>query len=140
MKKFTKALSEILTAAVILGTAAMPVSAFDPPEEGTYIGWEYYPNGWHYTYVEYYEDDDEPSDPYCCECDGVIYVFDRATWCAKEKYSGRITLADGKTYRYFKDGLPYTGWTKYKSGRKKYYLDGFAVNENFFYRREALRL
>lgn len=132
MKKLSKALSAVMSAAVIFGTAAMPVSAFDPPDEGTYIGWEYSSNGWHYTYVEYYEDDEEPSDPYCCAYDGVIYVFDRTTWCAKEKYSGRITWYDNETYRYFKDGLPYTGWTKYKSGKRKYFLDGFAVTGNFF--------
>ena len=132
MKKISKTFSAIMAAAVIFSTAAIPVSAFDPPDEGTYIGWEYHPDGWYYTYAEYYEDDDEPSETYLWGRDGVMYVFDRATGYAKEKYSGRITYADGETYRYFKDGLPYTGWTKYKSGRKKYYLDGFAVKEDLF--------
>lgn len=54
MKKLTKTLSAMLSAAVIFSTAVMSVSALDPPDEGTYIGWEYHDNGWYYTYGEYY--------------------------------------------------------------------------------------
>lgn len=112
----------------------MHAYAFDPPEEGTYIGWEYDCNGWYYTYGEYYADDDdgEPAETYLREIDGVMYVFDSATGYAKERYNGRITEFNDSWYCYYKDGLPYTGWTKYKSGKKKYYLDGFAVKEDFF--------
>lgn len=135
MKKLTKTLSAILAAAVIFGTSAMSVCALDPPDEGTYIGWEYHDNGWYYTYGEYYIDDDDGSsaaETYLREIDGVMYVFDKATGYAKDRYDGRITVLKDGTYCYYKDGLPYTGWTKYKNEKKKYYLDGFAVKEDFF--------
>lgn len=132
MKKIKKIFSAILAAAVIFGTDIMPVSAFDPPDEGTYIGWEYHDNGWYYTYAEYYEDDEDTSETYCWGTDGVMYVFDKATGYAKDRYNGQITVLKDGTYKYYRDGLPYTGWTKYKNGKKKYYLDGFAVKEDFF--------
>lgn len=134
MKNLKKTISAILAAAVIFSTSSVPVSAFDPPDENDYIGWEYHDGGWYYTYGEYYADDDdgEPAETYLREIDDVMYVFDSATGYAKERYNGRITEFDDSTYRYYKDGLPYTGWTKYKGGKKKYYLDGFAVREDFF--------
>lgn len=94
MKKLTKTLSAMLSAAVIFSTAVMSVSALDPPDEGTYIGWEYHDNGWYYTYGEYYIDDDDGSntdETYLREIDGVMYVFDKATGYAKDRYGDHVS-------------------------------------------------
>lgn len=131
MKKFTRALTAALAAAVLCtcGVSAGDVSAFDPPDDDDYIGWEYYPDGWHYTYAEYFEDDEDEdgnlSETYLMERDGVLCVFDRATGYVKGKYTGRL----GEWYS--KDGLPYTGWTKTKSGKRSYFLEGYMVSEDF---------
>ncbi|MCM1329112.1 MAG: hypothetical protein NC253_06675 [Ruminococcus sp.] len=115
MKNLRKTLSAILAAAVIFCTAATPVSAFDPPEEGTYIGWEHTPKGWTYTFIDFYE-------PYC-EIDGVLYDFDGGICTGR--HNGYVSYGEVKMY--YSDGLPYTGWTKNKKGERKYFLDGCSV-------------
>lgn len=79
MKKLTKALSAMLSAAVIFSTAVMSVSALDPPDEGTYIGWEYHDNGCN------------TDETYLREIDGVMYVFDKATGYAKDRYGDHVS-------------------------------------------------
>ena len=125
MKNFAKTFSAIISAAVIFGTTAMRVAAFDPPAEGTYIGWERCPNGWTYTFVEF---DEEPYR----NIDGVMYDFDPSNqYCCSGKHNGWADYSGIKNYRYYRDGLPYTGWLKNKSGARKYVLDGYLVKGDF---------
>lgn len=113
MKNIKKTISAIMAAAVIFGTAATSVSAFDPPAEGTYIGWEHTSGGWTYTFTDY--------DELYCKIDGVLYDFNE--YICTGRHNGFISF--GKTKMYYVDGLPYTGWTKNKKGERKYYLDGY---------------
>lgn len=126
MKNFANKLAAVLAAAVMTVSAAgTSVCAFDPPAEGTYIGWEHSPNGWTYTFAEF---DDEPYR----EIDGVMYDFDPSDkYVCSGKHSGWTDYNGIKKYRYYHDGLPYTGWTKTKSGKRKYFLDGFPVKGDF---------
>lgn len=125
MKKFAQRFTAVLAAVMTVSAAGISVCALDPPEEGTYIGWEYSQNGWTYTFAEY---DDEPYR----EIDGVMYDFDPSDqYCCSGKHSGWTDYNGIKKYRYYHDGLTYTGWTKNKSGKRKYFLDGFPVKGEF---------
>ena len=126
MKNLANKLAAVLAAAVMTVSAAgISVCAFDPPEEGTYIGWEHSPNGWTYTFAEF---DDGPYR----KIDGVMYDFDPSdNYVCSGKHSGWTDYNGIKKYRYYHDGLPYTGWTKTKSGKRKYFLDGFPVKGDF---------
>lgn len=115
MKNLRKTLSAVLAAAVIFCTVGTPVSAFDPPVEGTYIGWEHTPKGWTYTFTDF----DEPY----CEIDGVLYDFDGGICTGR--HNGYVSFGGVKMY--YSGGLPYTGWTKNKKGERKYFLDGYSV-------------
>lgn len=121
MKKFTKQLSAILTAAVMTVSAAgMSVSAKTDTEK--YTGWVSSENGWQYM------SNGSPYKEKSREVDGVVYDFSMNGYCIG-KYTGWRSESGIK--RRYSEGLPYTGWTKSKDGSRKYFLDGYAVTGDF---------
>lgn len=120
MKNFVKQLSAILTAAVMTVSAAVgTVSAQDGQQEeaSKYTGWA--TSGEHWQYLA----DGEPYNSGTYKIDGVMCDFS-----LKGYYTG--TYSGWKNNHCYKDGLPYTGWTETKDGRK-YCLDGCAVTGEF---------
>ncbi|MDE7303437.1 MAG: hypothetical protein K2N60_09000 [Oscillospiraceae bacterium] len=125
MKNFANKFTAVLAAVMMTVSAAGISVCALAPISWTYIGWEQSPNGWTYTYVEF---DEEPYR----EIDGVMYDFDPSDkYVCSGKHSGWTDYNGIKKYRYYHDGLPYTGWTKSKSGKRKYFLDGFPVKGDF---------
>ena len=130
MKKLAKQLKVIFSAAVmtvlsagILVSAAENAPAETAPtdtsqtETPKYTGWEPCETGWLYLR------DGVPitSDSY--RIDGVYYRFSVPGTCI-----GTVTGWSGK--RYYKDGLPHTGWVEDNAG-KQYFLDGYPVTGDF---------
>ncbi len=130
MKKLAKQLTVIFSAAVmtvlsagILVSAAENAPAETAPtdtsqtETPKYTGWEPCETGWLYLR------DGVPitSDSY--RIDGVYYRFSVPGTCI-----GTVTGWSGK--RYYKDGLPHTGWVEDNAG-KQYFLDGYPVTGDF---------
>lgn len=130
MKKLAKQLTVIFSAAVmtvlsagILVSAAENAPAETAPtdtsqtETPKYTGWEPCETGWLYLR------DGVPitSDSY--RIDGVYYRFSVPGTCI-----GTVTGWSGK--RYYKDGLPHTGWVEDNAG-KQYCLDGYPVTGDF---------
>lgn len=120
MKNFVKQLSAILTAAVMTVSAAVgTVSAQDGQQEEEtpkYTGWVTSDEYWQYL---------ADGEPYSgsLKIDDVLCNFS-----LKGYYTG--TYSGWKNNRCYKDGLPYTGWSETKDGRK-YCLDGYAVTGEF---------
>jgi hypothetical protein len=106
--KTTKSLSRILAA--IISSAMVISCAVQVSAEG----WENTGDAVTYTYQS-----GKKADSGLYRIDGVLYKFSGGNLVGK--YSGN-TVSSGVRRRY-KNGLPYTGWVKNKSGRK-YCLDG----------------
>jgi len=130
MKKLAKQLTVIFSAAVmtVLSAGILVSAAGNAPAETAptdtsqtetpkYTGWEPCETGWLYLR------DGVPitSDSY--RIDGVYYRFSVPGTCI-----GTVTGWSGK--RYYKDGLPHTGWVEDNAG-KQYCLDGYPVTGDF---------
>lgn len=126
MKKTLKQLTAIFIAAVMTFSAlGISVSAesentsaeTSAAEESKYTGWSFGETGWQYLSegVPY------ASDSY--RIDGVYYHFSLNGYCI-----GTVTGRSGK--RYYRDGLPYTGWIEDNAG-KQYCLNGYPVTGDF---------
>ena len=119
MRNLKRQVTAILTAAVMtLSAAAGTVSALDGQQEASkYTGWATSGEYWQYLA------DGEPYNSGAFKIDGVMCDFS-----LKGYYIG--TYSGWKNGRFYKDGLPYTGLTDTKDG-KKYCLDGYAVTGEF---------
>lgn len=127
MKNFLRPLTAIFTAAVMtFSSAGIFVSAAEknaPAETAAeetapkYTGWEPCETGWLYL------KDDVPITGGSCRINGVYYKFSVHGVCI-----GTVTGWAGK--RYYKDGLPHTGWVEDNAG-KQYCLDGYPVTGDF---------
>lgn len=127
MKKSAKQLTAIFTAAVmtfssagILVSAAEKNASAETAAEETapkYTGWEPCETGWLYL------KDGVPVTGGSCRINGVYYKFSVHGVCI-----GTVTGWAGK--RYYKDGLPHTGWVEDNAG-KQYCLNGYPVTGDF---------
>lgn len=127
MKKSAKQLTAIFTAAVMtFSSAGILVSAAEEnasaktaaeETEPKYIGWEPCEKGWLYL------KDGVPVTSDSCRINGVYYKFSVHGVCI-----GTVTGWSGK--RYYKDGLPHTGWVEDNAG-KQYCLNGYPVTGDF---------
>lgn len=126
MKKSARQLTTIFTAAVmtfssagILVSAAKNTSAETAAEETApkYTGWEPCETGWLYL------KEGVPITGGSCRINGVYYKFSVHGVCI-----GTVTGWAGK--RYYKDGLPHTGWVEDNAG-KQYCLDGYPVTGDY---------
>lgn len=119
MRNFKRQITAILTAAVMtFSAAAGTVYAQDEQQEEApkYTGWVTSGEYWQYIV------DGEPYSG-SLKIDDVLCNFS-----LKGCYTG--TYSGWKNNRCYKDGLPYTGWSETKDGRK-YCLDGYAVTGEF---------
>lgn len=99
MKNLVSKLTAVLAATVMTVSAAgMAVSADTETDTPKYTGWVSDKNGWQYLSegVPY------KNKPY--KIDGIYYDFSENGYC-EEKYSGW-----SKSGRYYRRGVPYTGW------------------------------
>lgn len=127
MKKSARQLTAIFTAAVMtFSSAGILVSAEEKnasaetaAEEtaAKYTGWEPCEKGWLYL------KDGVPVTSDSCRINGVYYDFSFPGPCI-----GTVTGWAGK--RYYKDGLPHTGWVEDNAG-KQYCLNGYPVTGDF---------
>lgn len=127
MKKSAKQLTAIFTAAVmtfssagILVSAAEKNASAETAAEETapkYTGWEPCEKGWLYL------KDGVPVANESYRINGIYYDFSFPGPCI-----GTVTGWAGK--RYYKDGLPHTGWVEDNAG-KQYCLDGYPVTGDF---------
>lgn len=138
MKKITKQLTAILTAAIMTVSLAGTAYADETPteaetatadteaatvstEDAKYTGWKLENGSW------YYFTDGEMQTAKRLKIDGVMHSFsERGTYMGK--YSGSAT-ENGKS-RYYSDGLPIDGWIEVNN-EKRYCLDGYSVNGEF---------
>lgn len=138
MKKITKQLTAILTAAIMTVSLAGTAYADETPTEAEtatadteaatvsteaakYTGWKLENGSW------YYFTDGEMQTAKRLKIDGVMHSFsERGTYMGK--YSGSAT-ENGKS-RYYSDGLPIDGWIEVNN-EKRYCLDGYSVNGEF---------
>lgn len=138
MKKITKQLTAILTAAIMTVSLAGTAYADETPTEAEtatadteaatvsteaakYTGWKLENGSW------YYFADGEMQTSQRLKIDGVMHSFsERGTYMGK--YSGSAT-ENGKS-RYYSDGLPIDGWIEVNN-EKRYCLDGYSVNGEF---------
>lgn len=138
MKKITKQLTAILTAAIMTVSLAGTAYADETPTEAEtatadteaatvsteaakYTGWKLENGSW------YYFTDGEMQTSQRLKIDGVMHSFsERGTYMGK--YSGSAT-ENGKS-RYYSDGLPIYGWIEVNN-EKRYCLDGYSVNGEF---------
>ena len=131
MKKITKQLTAILTAAIMTVSLAGTAYADETPTEAEtatvsteaakYTGWKLENGSW------YYFTDGAMQTSQRLKIDGVMHSFsERGTYMGK--YSGSAT-ENGKS-RYYSDGLPIDGWIEVNN-EKRYCLDGYSVKGEF---------
>lgn len=138
MKKITKQLTAILTAAIMTVSLAGTAYAYETKTEAEtadasaeastadteaakYTGWKLENGSW------YYFTDGEKQTSKRLKIDGVMHSFsERGIYTGK--YSGSAT-ENGKS-RYYSDGLPIDGWIEVNN-EKRYCLDGYSVNGEF---------
>lgn len=138
MKKITKQLTAILTAAIMTVSLAGTAYAYETKTEAEtaaasaeastadteaakYTGWKLENGSW------YYFTDGEKQTSKRLKIDGVMHSFsERGIYTGK--YSGSAT-ENGKS-RYYSDGLPIDGWIEVNN-EKRYCLDGYSVKGEF---------
>lgn len=116
---FTAAMMTFSSAGILVSAAEENASAETAAEETApkYTGWEPCETGWLYL------KDGVPVTSDSCRINGVYYKFSVHGVCI-----GTVTGWAGK--RYYKDGLPHTGWVEDNAG-KQYCLNGYPVTGDF---------
>lgn len=122
LQSFTAVLAAAVMTFSALGTSVSADSENNSAEtsaaeEPKYTGWSLGETGWQYL------SDGVPLASDSHRIDGVYYRFSLNGYCI-----GTVTGWSGK--RYYRDGLPHTGWVEDNAG-KQYCLNGYPVAGDF---------